>query len=91
MRKRADVVDDAGLGLECTMMHDAADELDALRKRCEQLERLVCSPLEVIPENGNEEKWGVFDNDFNWYIDDKRYYTREFSIDAAIKHMEARE
>ena len=67
---------------------DAEDELDALRKRCEQIERLVCSQFHVWKHVGDQ--WGVWEiREGEWAEERGIYETQQAAIDAAIKHMEA--
>ena len=63
---------------------DAEDELDALRKRCEQLERLVCQTRYRI--EGDEPCVDLMDMDDLECLGS--FGTRKAAIDAAIKHLE---
>ena len=63
------------------------DELDALRKRCEQLERLACEGVHVELDASGSGKWRVVEA--NREFVGKGCVSKQAAIDAAIKHMEA--
>jgi len=47
--------------LDGLMMHKAADEIEALRKRVTDLEDLLCSAREICRRQGAETAWERFD------------------------------